>query len=70
MYGEPRLTKDIDITIGVDIDKIELVLDLVNNIELLPLPENIKDFVEKTFIKFAEQAKVSCSIHKLLQLLH
>jgi predicted nucleotidyltransferase len=50
LYGEPRLTKDIDITLGVDIDKIEEVLDSIKNIDLLPLPENTKDFVEKTFV--------------------
>ena len=30
IYGEPRLTRDIDITLGVDVDKIEDVISVAN----------------------------------------
>ncbi|GAH07467.1 unnamed protein product, partial [marine sediment metagenome] len=41
LYGEPRLTKDIDITLGVSIDKLSELLNIIKKIELMPLPENI-----------------------------
>jgi len=50
LYGEPRLTKDIDITLGVDIDKLDELLDITKKIGLLPLPEDTKEFVEKTYV--------------------
>ena len=39
LYGEPRLTKDIDITLGVNVDKLNELLKIIKKIELLPLPE-------------------------------
>jgi len=50
LYGEPRLTKDIDVTLGVDIDKLDELLNSIKKIDLLPLPEYIEDFVGKTFV--------------------
>lgn len=29
LYGEPRLTRDIDITLGVDIDRFDDVVSLI-----------------------------------------
>src|SRR2546427_1323071 len=37
LYGEPRLTKDIDITLGTDLDRLADVLRLVRSIDLNPL---------------------------------
>ena len=37
LYGEPRLTKDIDITLGTDLDRLGEVLRLVRAIDLKPL---------------------------------
>ena len=37
LYGEPRLTKDIDITLGADLDRLADVLRLVRSIDLNPL---------------------------------
>jgi len=37
LYGEPRLTKDIDLTVGADIDRLPDVLSLVQSIGLKPL---------------------------------
>jgi hypothetical protein len=50
LYGEPRLTRDIDITLGVSIDKLDELLNTIKEIGLIPLPENIESFVEKTFV--------------------
>jgi predicted nucleotidyltransferase len=48
LYGEPRLTRDIDITLGVDNTHLESVLSLLEEVSLKPLPEDIQDFVRQT----------------------
>ncbi len=50
IYGEPRLTKDIDITLGVGIEELEKVKNAVEDIGLKILPDNPEDFVEKTMV--------------------
>jgi len=50
LYGEPRLTRDIDITLGVDVDKIDDVISVAHDLALKILPENIEDFVRKTMV--------------------
>ncbi len=50
LYGEPRLTRDIDITLGVNTDRIFDILEISNALSLKPIPEDIKDFVEKTMV--------------------
>lgn len=49
LYGEPRLTKGIDITIGADLDRLADVLKLVQRIELklLVAPET---FTRQTMV--------------------
>jgi hypothetical protein len=37
LYGEPRLTKDIDITLGVDLTRLQDVLSAVSAMRLTPL---------------------------------
>ena len=37
LYGEPRLTKDIDITLGVDLTRLQDVLSAVGDMGLTPL---------------------------------
>ena len=37
LYGEPRLTKDIAITLGVDLDRLADVLRIIKSIDLKPL---------------------------------
>jgi len=37
LYGEPRLTKDIDIAIGADLNRLPDILSLVQSIQLTPL---------------------------------
>jgi predicted nucleotidyltransferase len=49
-YGEPRLTKDIDITLGVSFDKLDDVISIANKLKLKLLPDNPNDFVKKTMV--------------------
>jgi len=50
IYGEPRLTKDIDITLGVGIDGLERIKDVVLKVSLRVLVDNPEDFVRETMV--------------------
>ena len=50
LYGEPRLTRDIDITLGVNIDQLETLLDVAQQLSLKPLPEDVAAFVHQTMV--------------------
>lgn len=45
LYGEPRLTRDIDITLGVDNTSLGVVVALTEKIKLKPAVENVSEFV-------------------------
>ena len=49
-YGEPRLTRDIDITLGVDVNHLGEVLVVVQELSLKPLPNEIESFVRETMV--------------------
>jgi predicted nucleotidyltransferase len=50
LYGEPRLTRDIDITLGVKPDEVKTIMDIVKNIGLKILVKDVEEFVIKTFV--------------------
>jgi predicted nucleotidyltransferase len=50
LYGEPRLTRDIDITLGVDIDHLDELLEAIKEVPLEPLVDDAPGFVEKTMV--------------------
>jgi predicted nucleotidyltransferase len=50
LYGEPRLTRDIDITLGVGPERLQVILDLVKGWGWSVLPESPIAFVEKTMV--------------------
>jgi len=41
LYGEPRLTRDVDITLGVGIDHLDVLLQAIEKIPLRTLPEEV-----------------------------
>jgi len=50
LYGEPRLTKDIDVTLGIGSEGLDQVMQSVENLKfniLVPEPE---DFVRETMV--------------------
>ena len=49
LYGEPRLTKDIDITLGAGIERLPAVLDLARRLEL-QLPDDAEGFARQTMV--------------------
>jgi len=50
LYGEPRLTKDIDITLGVGTDRYDDILALADRLALKGLTENQEEFTKKTMV--------------------
>lgn len=50
IYGEPRLTKDIEITMGAGIERLKEVQDLVESIGWKVLPSVPIEFVQKTMV--------------------
>lgn len=56
LHGQPRLTEDIDVTLGVDPDRQRPVLDLCKDLDLRPLPEDPERFIRETFVLPARHA--------------
>ena len=50
LYGEPRLTRDIDITLGVNTEYVDELLKVIRELSLKPIPENIKLFIQQTMV--------------------
>ncbi len=50
LYGAPRLTKDIDITLDTGIDNLPLVVNAVSDMNLRIIPEGYEEFVRRTFV--------------------
>lgn len=49
-YGEPRFTKDIDITLGADVNELERVTALIVDLGLKILPADVRTFVKQTMV--------------------
>ena len=50
LYGTPRMTRDIDITLGVATDGLEDVVTAVHTAGLKILPEDYRSFVGRTWV--------------------
>ncbi len=50
LYGSPRLTRDIDVTLGVSVDEMETVLKTAVGMGLEIIPPDIEAFVKRTFV--------------------
>jgi len=49
LYGEPRLTKDIDVTLGVDLTQLKNVLSAVCEMKISPLTDP-ETFTRQTMV--------------------
>ncbi len=49
LYGEPRLTKDIDVTLGADLSRLENVLSAVREMKITPLVDP-ETFTRETMV--------------------
>lgn len=50
VYGTPRLTRDIDITLGVDIDMFSKIENICKSINLTIFPKDAEKFVHTTHV--------------------
>ncbi len=50
LHGEPRLTQDVDLTLGVGPDRIGDVLSACEDLELEPVPDDPEAFARRTFV--------------------
>jgi predicted nucleotidyltransferase len=50
VYGEPRLTRDIDITLGIGVREIDRVQKVMEILGLKSLVEKEKEFVERNMV--------------------
>ena len=50
LYGEPRLTRDIDITLGMGVDGLDKLEQIIRDLGLKILVEKAKEFVEQTMV--------------------
>lgn len=50
VYGEPRLTKDIDITLGLGVEGFERIRDVIVRLNLIVLVDDVETFVKKTMV--------------------
>lgn len=49
-YGEPRLTKDIDITLGITVEEIAQVLKIIKSLKLRTITKQPLVFARRTMI--------------------
>ncbi len=50
LYGEPRLTRDIDITLGIGVEELDKVKKVLRTMDLKILVKKDKEFVAKTLV--------------------
>ncbi len=50
VYGEPRLTKDIDITVGLNINGLEKILKIAKKLKFKSLVSDPEKFVKETSV--------------------
>ena len=50
LYGEPRLTKDIDITLGIGVNEYKKILSAVTELNLKALIDNPESFVNEFMV--------------------
>ncbi|MFN2399797.1 MAG: nucleotidyl transferase AbiEii/AbiGii toxin family protein [Gemmatimonadaceae bacterium] len=50
VHGRPRLTEDIDITLGASPEKLAVVRNISDSLGLEPLPVDVEQFVWDTFV--------------------
>ena len=62
LHGRPRLTEDIDVTLGVDPSQFPVVHEVCRAMNLDPLPEHIEKFVAETNVLPAHDAESSIRV--------
>lgn len=50
LHGRPRFTEDIDVTLGISPENLDLIRDVCGELGLSPLPPDVARFVRDTFV--------------------
>jgi len=50
LYGEPRLTRDIDITLGISVEQYSIIESLAKQLHLVLLPDKPEEFAKRTMV--------------------
>ncbi|MCX5782374.1 MAG: nucleotidyl transferase AbiEii/AbiGii toxin family protein [Elusimicrobia bacterium] len=58
LYGNPRLTRDIDITLGIDSEEHSKILDIITKLKLRVLVKDEESFVSKTRVLPCEDTEI------------
>lgn len=66
LYGEPRLTRDIDITVGFGIEGLERLIAVLSDVQLTPIPENLPSFVQETMVLPAVESESGIRVDFIL----
>lgn len=61
VHGEPRLTRDVDVTLGVDLDRLPTILDAAASIGLTPLVDP-EDFTRRTMVLPCQHAETGIRV--------
>ena len=62
LYGRPRLTRDIDITLGIDTDQFELIGNICKKLKLKTLPKIPEDFAKNTKVFPVAETKLKIRV--------
>lgn len=62
LYGEPRFTRDIDVTLGIGAEDLDRVLSICKKIGLRPLTKNVASFVSETMVLPAVDSKTQIRV--------
>jgi len=62
LYGEPRLTKDIDVTISLDSGQLNVLLPIIDMLHVELITEKVEDFVKRTSVMPVRDAKTGIRI--------
>jgi predicted nucleotidyltransferase len=66
LYGEPRLTKDIDITLGMGLEQAEKIISLASRLNFTPLVPDPVEFMQETMVFPTEDAPSGIRIDFIL----
>ncbi|NPV59859.1 MAG: hypothetical protein HPY75_09370 [Actinobacteria bacterium] len=50
LYGEPRLTRDIDVTLGIGVESSQAAIEVSLRAGLRPLPSEVERFIVETYV--------------------
>ena len=69
-YGEPRLTRDIDFTLGIEPGELAKVLSVIQKIGLRVLTEKPEEFVRETLVLPVIDPETSIRVDFVFSLSH